>query len=340
MGHKGSFEAFVTVSDPDASAKLAKYKQLLPDMEQNLPIPDGAKAKRGGESPIRVVDLVFTSGEARKSVQTIAFNLPNDERVRAEKARRKSSCGTSSRRSSSGSCGRFAERIIDPSQLSHLSAEAFFNETLFHELSHSLGPAFTNKPGEKIEVRKALEASAGAIEECKADVMGAYNILYMIQRKEFPAEFREKLLLSYFAGLFRSTRFGVSEAHGQGAALQINRYLEEGAAREGAPGGRFTVDFAKLEASIGRLVHEPSPSCSTRATRLRPMRSSRNTGSCPSRCVRLCRRSTAFPSTCGPAIRSRASERRGGAIERVYRTPSFQLSWLSSESRSEVESAL
>src|SRR5581483_10132900 len=86
--------------------------------------------------------------------------------------------------------------------------------------------------------------------------MGAYNILYMVKRGELPPDRREKLLVSYFAGLLRSTRFGVSEAHGQGAAFQINRFLEEGAATFDPAEGRFTVDFAKLEASIANLVRD------------------------------------------------------------------------------------
>jgi hypothetical protein len=203
-----------------------------------------------------VVDLVFTSGDARKSVQTIAFNLPNDERVRAEKGAKKVLLRNIIETKFDVIMRPIAERILVPAQLPYLSAEAFFDETLFHELSHSLGPAFTRKDGKEIEVRQALESSYSAIEECKADVMGAYNILYMIKRGELPADFREKLLTSYFAGLFRGVRFGVAEAHGQGAALQINRFVEEGAARFDASTGRFTVDFAKLEASIEKLVHD------------------------------------------------------------------------------------
>jgi hypothetical protein len=255
FGFKASFESFVTVTDPAASKSLAKYKALLPDMEKNLPIPDEVKSKRGAESPIRVVDLVYSSGDARKSVQTIAYNLPNDERVRAEKGAKKVMLRNVIETKFERIMRPIAERIIAPAQMQYLSSEAFFNETLFHELSHSLGPAFTTKDGKKVEVRVALEASSSALEEAKADVMGAYNVLYMIQRGEFPKDFREKLLLSYFAGLFRSTRFGVSEAHGKGAALQINRYLEEGAATMGAD-GKFQVDFAKLEASIGKLVRD------------------------------------------------------------------------------------
>jgi hypothetical protein len=253
---KAAFEAFVTVTDPDASKKLAKYKNMLADMENNLPVPDGVKTKRGRESPIRVVDLVFSSGDARKSVQTIAFNLPNDERVRKEKGAKKVLLRNSIETKFDVILKPIAKRIIDPGQQKYLSADAFFNQVLFHELSHSLGPAMTMKNGKQVEVRQALESTYTALEECKADTMGAYNILYMIEKKEFPADFRNKLLVSYFTGLFRSVRFGVAEAHGKGAAIQINRYLEAGAASFDTKSGRFTVHLDKLEKAIEKLTHD------------------------------------------------------------------------------------
>ncbi len=254
LGLKASFEAFVTVSDPAASAKLARYKKLLPDMETNLPIPAGAHGKRGGDSPIRVVDLVYSSGDARKSVQTIAFNLPNDEVVRKEKGAKKVLLRNLIETKFDRIMRPLGEKILDPSQVPLLSAESFFDETLFHELSHSLGPAFVK--GTHTEVRVALESSASAIEECKADVAGAYNILYLVKRGEMPKDLHDKLLVSYFAGLFRSIRFGVAEAHGQAAAIQINRFLEEGGARFDPATKKLTVDLPKLEASIGKLVHD------------------------------------------------------------------------------------
>ncbi len=256
MGLKGSFEAFVTVSDAQASAKLAKYKKLLPAMEANLPLPAEARSKRGAESPIRVVDLVFTAGDARKSVQTIAFNLPNDERVRAEKGAKKVLLRNLIETKFDAIMRPIGERVVDPAQQGDLSSEAFFYETLFHELSHSLGPAFTKKDGKKVEVRVALEATFSALEEAKADVMGAYNVLYMVKRGELPPDFSKKLLASYFAGLFRSVRFGVAEAHGQGAALQINRFLEAGAARFDAASGRFTIDYDKLTVAVRDLTRD------------------------------------------------------------------------------------
>jgi hypothetical protein len=147
-----------------------------------------------------------------------------------------------------------AERTLASSQQKHLSAEAFFQSVLFHELSHSLGPAFVENDEKKGEARKALGAHYSAIEECKADVAGVYNILFLIQKKEFPVAFREQVLASSFIGLLRSVRFGIGEAHGQGAAVQLNRFLEAGGARWDASEGRFTVDFAKLEAANKALL--------------------------------------------------------------------------------------
>ena len=251
---KASFESFVTVTDPAESKKLAKYKNMLEAMEEHLPVPNDVKTKRGRESPIRVVDLVFASGDARKSVQTIAFNLPNDERVRKEKGAKKVLLRNVIEKKFDVILRPIAQEIIVASQQPNLSASAFFHQVLFHELSHSLGPAMVKKGGKEIEVRQALENTYSAIEECKADVMGAYNLLYMIERKEFPASFERQLLTSYFAGLFRSVRFGVAEAHGKGAAIQINRFLEAGGATW--DGERFTVDFDALKKAITDLVRD------------------------------------------------------------------------------------
>ncbi len=254
-GLKAAFEAYVTVADPAESAKLDKYKKLLPLMEQNLPIPPLAHGERGKDSPIHVVDLVFTSGEARTSVQTIAFNLPNDEVVRKEKGAKKVLLRNLIVTKFDQIMKPLGTKIIDPSQLYLLSGEAFFDETLFHELSQSLGPAYLKGSKDK-EVRVALGSSYAALEEAKADTMGAYNVLYLIQRGDLPKSLHDQLLVSYFAGLFRSVRFGVAEAHGKAAAIQINRYLAEGAAAADPKSKLLVVNLPKLEASIGKLVHD------------------------------------------------------------------------------------
>jgi len=255
---KASFEAFLTVTDPVESEKLSLYKSLLPQMEQNLPIEDSMKSTRGAESPIRVVDLVFSSGEARKSVQTIAFNLPNDERVRKEKGAKKVMLKNVISAKFEGIMTPIAQTLMKKKQLEQdlLSATAFFNNVLFHELSHSLGPAFVHNNESEGEVRAALGASYSGLEEAKADVMGVYNILYMVQLGHMPKHLENKSLFTYISGLFRSIRFGVSEAHGAGAALQLNRYLEEGAVTYLEAEQAYQVNFAKLRDSVTALVRD------------------------------------------------------------------------------------
>jgi len=253
---KAAFESFVTITDPVESEKLSLYKSLLPEMEQNLPIPDEMKSSRGSESPIRVVDLVFSSGESRKSVQTIAFNLPNDERVRKEKGAKKVMLRNLIAAKFKAILKPIATTLMKQKQLPLLSQEAFFNNVLFHELSHSLGPAFVGNDEANGEVRAALGSSYSGLEEGKADVMGIYNILFMVKKGLIPKEMTNKVLFTYVAGLFRTLRFGVSEAHGKGAALQLNRFLEEGSVQLLPTDQKYQVNFKKLETSVRNLVRD------------------------------------------------------------------------------------
>jgi len=253
---KAAFESFVTITDPVESEKLSLYKSLLPEMEQNLPIPDEMKSSRGAESPIRVVDLVFSSGESRKSVQTIAFNLPNDERVRKEKGAKKVMLHNLIAAKFKTILNPIAATLMKKKQLPLLSQEAFFNNVLFHELSHSLGPAFVGNDEANGEVRAALGSSYSGLEEGKADVMGIYNILFMVEKGLIPKEMTNKVLFTYIAGLFRTLRFGVSEAHGKGAALQLNRFLEEGSVQLLPTDQSYQVNFKKLMTSVTNLVRD------------------------------------------------------------------------------------
>jgi hypothetical protein len=230
FGYKAAFEAFVTVNLPKESAALARYKERLPWLERNLPIPEEHKNfNRGTESPIRVADSVFTSGDTKAGVQTIAFNLPNDERVREAKGSKKVLLRNTMRAKYDKILVPIAERILDPAQVKDVSFDAYFDEVLHHELSHGLGPGTITKNGKKTEVRLELKELYSTLEEAKADVMGVYNILALIERGEMPAELRRTLEPTYVAGLFRSARFGLDEAHGQGVVAQFTYLLEKGA---------------------------------------------------------------------------------------------------------------
>ncbi|MEZ4451480.1 MAG: hypothetical protein R3B09_18565 [Nannocystaceae bacterium] len=256
LGLKGAYEAFVTVTLPAASADLERFKGRLQDMEEHLPIPDEYKTRRGRESPIRVVDLVFSAGDARKSVQTIAFNLPNDERVRAEKGAKKVLLRNLIRAKFDAIMRPIGERSLVDEHRADLSADAFFHQVLFHELSHTLGPAHVDRGGQPVELRIALGAAFSPLEEAKADVVGVYSLLYMIDEGEVPKAMRTPALVSYVAGLLRSMRFGVAEAHGRGATVQLLYFIDRKAITRDRDTGRLRVDLANLEESIRALIGE------------------------------------------------------------------------------------
>jgi hypothetical protein len=256
FGYKAAFEAFVTVALPEESARLEGYKAELPWLERNLPIPDEHKnLQRGSESPIRVVDLVYGGGDAAAGVQTVAFNLPNDERVREAKGSKKVLLHNVLRAKYDQILAPIAARTLAADQLPHLSFDAFFSEVLHHELSHGLGPGRIRVDGRDTEVRLELEELYSPLEEAKADVMGVYNIYGLVDRGRMPREILDTLPATYLAGLFRSARFGVHEAHGRGVVSQFNYLLEKGALAVDGD-GRFRVVPEKFAPGIRDLLAE------------------------------------------------------------------------------------
>ena len=255
FGYKTAYESFVTVKNPDESAALAKYKDFLRDMEKNLPVPERYKNfSRGFESPIAVTYQVHGGGDNENGVQTIAFNLPNDERVREAKGAKKVILNNV--------LGAKYDRILDPigqrvlvGDQAKLTAKTWMsNNTLFHELSHSLGPGTISVGGQETTVSAQLKDLYSGLEEGKADVMGAYNVLYMMERGELNPEDRNAFLATYFTGKFRSMRFGTGAAHAKGAAFQYNYYREVGAAKWLADEKRYELDFDKLAQAISDLT--------------------------------------------------------------------------------------
>ena len=256
FGYKAAFEAFVTVNLPRESDALERYKELLPWLERNLPIPDEDKnLSRGAESPIRVVDTVYTAGDTRAGVQTVAFNLPNDERVRQAKGSKKVLLRNTMRAKYDKILKPIAQRVLVQAQVSDLSFDAFYNEVLHHELSHGLGPGKIKKDGKETEVRLELKDLFSTLEEAKADVMGVYNILALIEKGDMPKALRRNLEPTYVAGLFRSARFGVDEAHGQGVIAQFNYLTEKGALAVDA-NSRFRSVPEKFPGALRDLLHD------------------------------------------------------------------------------------
>lgn len=256
-GQKTAFESFVTLKDPEESAALDKYKRYLRDMEANLPVEQGLKNfQRGFESPIAVAEQVRGGGDNVPGVQTIAFNLPNDERVREAKGAKKVILSNVLGAKYDRILAPMAPLVLVPDQAKLVARKYMQLETLFHELSHSLGPGTITLAGQKTTVSEALKDQASALEEAKADVMGAWNILFMMRKGELPTAEKPQLFATYLAGTFRSMRFGITEAHGKGAAMQYGYLKAKGAFSWDAAAGRYRIDEAKFETGLRDLLRE------------------------------------------------------------------------------------
>ncbi|MEI9850376.1 MAG: hypothetical protein WDN24_05335 [Sphingomonas sp.] len=256
-GWKAAFESFVTLKDPAESAALDKYKHYLRDMEANLPVDEKYKNfQRGFESPIAVADQVRGGGDNVPGVQTIAFNLPNDERVREAKGAKKVILANVLGAKYERILKPMGPLVLAPDQAGLVVKKYMQLETLFHELSHSLGPGTITVGGRKTTVNEELKEQASALEEAKADVMGVWNILFMMQKGELPAAEKDQLFATYLVGTFRAMRFGIEESHGKGAAMQYGYLRARGAFAWDAATGRYRIDPAKMEAGIRDLVRD------------------------------------------------------------------------------------
>ncbi len=257
FNYKAAFECFLTIKDPEESEKLAVFGNYLNDMEKNLPIPEEHKNyNRGSESPIMVVQEIFSAGDTKAGVQTLAFNLPNDERVRQKKGSKKVMLKNVHKAKFKKQLKPIAERIMAEEGLANVTFDGFFNHTLMHEMSHGIGPGIITVDGRKTEVKDELKETYSTIEECKADILGMYNNIFMIEKGEYPEAFENEIWSTFLAGIFRSIRFGIGEAHGAGNAIIFNYFLERGAYRFDETLEKVTVNREKIFGVLKELAHK------------------------------------------------------------------------------------
>jgi hypothetical protein len=224
-------------------------------MEEHLPIPEEYKNKeRGSESPISVVNEVYTAGDTKAGVQTLAFNLPNDERVRKAKGSKKVMIKNLHEAKFEKLLMPIAEIVLDKDELKYVTFDGFFNHTLMHEMTHGIGPGFIKVNGKNTEVKTELKETYSKIEECKADILGMYMNVFMIKKGVFPKEFEKEIWVSNLAGIFRSVRFGINEAHGAGNAIIYNWLLEKGGYVYNEKTQKVSVNFDKIYPALEQLA--------------------------------------------------------------------------------------
>jgi Peptidase family M49 len=256
FNYKAAFEAFITVQDEGESAKLQKFSGELQDIEDHLPIdPKYRNPKLGALAPIVVVNEIFCSGDADHGVQTAAFNLPNDERVTREKGSKRVMLKNVQDAKFARTLVPISKIVLSPIDQKDLSFDAFFTHILVHELMHGLGPHNITVSGHETTVRQEMKEAGSALEEAKADIASLFAIQYMIDKGVMPKTLEHPLYATYLASSFRTLRFGTSDAHARGMAVQLNYLLDAGAFTV-RPDGTFAVNAGKVKDGVAGLTRE------------------------------------------------------------------------------------
>jgi len=256
FNYKAAFEAFITLRDDAESAKLARFGAELQEIENNLPIdPKYRNPKLGALAPIRVVDVVFSGGDGNRGVQTAAYNLPNDERITAEKGAKRVMLKNTQD-------AKFAKVLVPISKVAlaakdqpNVEFDAFFTHILMHELMHGLGPHNIVAGERPSTVRQELKETYSTIEEAKADISGLFALQFLVDRGKLEKKYEQTMYTTYLASMFRSIRFGLNEAHGRGVAMQLNYFLDKGGVTV-SPDGTFAVNPARIKQNVTDLTRD------------------------------------------------------------------------------------
>ena len=253
---KAAFEAYVTLRDDSETAKLAKFSSQLQGLENRLPIdPSFRNPSLGALSPIRVVNVVFSAGDGNRGVQTAAFNLPNDERVVAEKGAKRTMLKNTQEAKFRLVLQPIAQVALPAADQPRVQFDAFFTHILMHELMHGLGPNGITVDGRTTTVRAQLKETYSTLEEAKADISGLWALQTLIDDGVIDAALADSMYTTFLASTFRSIRFGTSSAHGRGIAIQLNALLDAGAVVVN-PDGTFRIEPSKIRAAVEALTRE------------------------------------------------------------------------------------
>jgi hypothetical protein len=251
-GYRASYEGYVLVKDAEWSARLARFAAFLPQLQSGLPVPDAYKAEAAGSaSDLNAYNVVYYAGDCNAGSKTIAINLPNDEEVQLAKGTRRLQLENAMRAKFDRILVPIAQQLIAPDQRKHITFDAFFADTMFHEVAHGLGVKNTvNGHG---TVREALKDAASAFEEGKADILGLYMITRLHERGELGKAELMDYYVTFLASIFRSVRFGDASAHGLANMVRFNFFEHAGAFTRDAATGTYRVELEPMQQAMTEL---------------------------------------------------------------------------------------
>ncbi|WJG08774.1 Zn-dependent hydrolase [Aliiglaciecola sp. LCG003] len=251
FGYRAAFESYVLLKDLSWSEKLAKYAAFLPELQQGLPVPAQYKAEMpGSNADLNAYDVIYYAGHSNAGSKTIAINLPNDEEVQLQKGTRRLQLKNAMQAKFEHILMPISELLMVPEQRKHITFNAFFANTMFHEVAHGLG--IKNTLEGSSTVRGALKEHASALEEGKADILGLYMVEQLLSKGAISEGQLEDYYVTFMAGIFRSVRFGASSAHGKANMIRFNFFKQNGAFSRNES-GLYSVNMDKMSDAIAAL---------------------------------------------------------------------------------------
>lgn len=250
-GYRAAYEAYVLVKDQEWSKRLAKYAGLMPALQKGIPVDEKYKREKPGTaSDLYAYDIIYYAGDCNAGSKTIAINLPNDEEVQLKKGTRRLQLKNAINAKFDKILKPISDRMIASEQRKYISQDAFFSNTMFHEVAHGLG--IKNTINGKGTVREALKEHYSAIEEGKADMLGLYMIQQLHRQGEITGDLKE-YIVTFMASIFRSVRFGAASAHGKANLLRFNFFSEMGAIQRKGD-GTYQVNFENFDRASESLI--------------------------------------------------------------------------------------
>jgi hypothetical protein len=256
LGVKTSYGVAVMIRNPVESAKLTMYKQYAAAIQDALPIPAADRPSNAGHpTPMEVMDTPYRSGDLRHGYQAVADNLPNDPRIHAEKGTKKIFFKNFMDARVSYVVLPIGKLLMREDQASLASMDGYLAVVVMHEMSHGLGPAYARVNGKQADIRESIGPIYSGLEEAKADIVGLYGLDYLMNKGVLPKSRARDYYASHVAGIFRTVRFGVAEAHAKAEMMEFNYFVEQRAITRDAS-GRYAIDFVKFPVAVASLAKE------------------------------------------------------------------------------------
>lgn len=253
FGYKAAHSAYIIIKDHEQSRRLERFISMIPKLQASLPVPDRYKQERpGDDSDIFVYNAIYYAGHCNAGPKIIALHLPQDTEIQQK-------TGTRSMQLRNVMKAKFDEILkpignltIHSDQRDHVSFDAFFHLTAFHEIAGGLG--ISNTVTGDGPVRNALREYHGVIDATVSDVTALYLITQLHEMGELSEKELHDAYVTSFASVKRSSRFGTAGAHGTAGMIRFNLFAREEAFSRCMDTDTYLVDFDNMKTAVEKIV--------------------------------------------------------------------------------------